>query len=167
MGGYLLQFPLIDQRSLFIELQIALVAAFADLACCQRLSDGAAGFFSVGAVPELAGSDVLAEFGEGVLEVFLEDDLHLVGVEGGEAGGIGDQRVADGVELHMPGGVAATAQLFADLAHGEPKLRGKGVEDAGLAHAGVAGEGAEFAAEHISQLLHAKTRFGAGLDNIS
>ena len=50
----LFQFPLVDLHGLFVELEIALVAAFADVACGQGRGDGAAGLFSVGAVAELA-----------------------------------------------------------------------------------------------------------------
>ena len=50
----LFQFPLVDLHGLFVELQVALVAALADVAIGQGRGDGAAGFFSVGAVPELA-----------------------------------------------------------------------------------------------------------------
>lgn len=50
----LFQFPLVDLHGLFVEAQVAVVAAPADFTGGESLGDGAAGFFAVGAVPELA-----------------------------------------------------------------------------------------------------------------
>ena len=49
-----LQFPDFDLAGLFIQAQVAVVAALLDPAGSQGFGDGAAGFFPMGAVPELA-----------------------------------------------------------------------------------------------------------------
>ena len=53
----------------------------------------------------------------------------------------------------MAGGVPPPAQLFADLPCGQGKGGVQGVEDAGLPHAGVAGEGGELPRQHAPELL--------------
>ena len=50
----LFHFPLVDLHGLFVELEVAVIAGFADIAVCEGGGDGAAGLFAVGAVAELA-----------------------------------------------------------------------------------------------------------------
>ena len=61
----------------------------------------------------------------------------------------------------MAGGVAAAAQLFADLAGGQAEVRLQGVEDAGLPHAGVAGKGRDLSGQQATQFLDALAGGGA------
>ena len=53
-GGALFEFPFLNEGGFFVEAQVAVVAALADFTGGESLGDGAAGFFAVGAVPELA-----------------------------------------------------------------------------------------------------------------
>ena len=59
-----LQFPDIDLTGLFVQLQVAVIAGFFDLSVLQSGPDGAARFFAVGAVPELAVTEVPAKIRE-------------------------------------------------------------------------------------------------------
>ena len=146
-GFILLQFPLVDLHSLFIESQVALVAASADLTICQRGGDGAAGLLSVGAVPELALAQIPTELWKGILQILFQNDFHLIRIKGGEARSIRDQSIADGIDLHMAGRMPAAAQLFADLAHRQLQRRIQHIKDAGLAHTGISGKSRKLAAE--------------------
>ncbi len=65
------QLPELDLAGLFIKPQIAVIAGGADLPRRQGLGYRAAGFFPVGAIMELAFSDVATKIREGVLKILL------------------------------------------------------------------------------------------------
>ena len=68
-------------------------------------------------------------------------------------------------ELHMPGGMAATAQLFGNLSCGQGQVGAEPIENAALAHAGVAREGGELSLNSLPEFFQSGTRFGAGGDH--
>ena len=130
------------------------------------MGHGAAGLRQVRAVTEPAGTDIGAEVREGKLQILLQNDLHPVRIEGGEAGRIGHiGGFVQAVQLHMAGGVPAPAQLVGDLSRLQPQLRQEAVENAALSHAGIAGEGGELAGNFPAQLLHPMACFGAGANH--
>ena len=115
---------------------------------------------------ELAGTHIGPEVWKRVLQILLQDHIHLIGVEGGKSGGIRNIGVfAQVVQLHMAGGMAATAQLLGDLAGSQLQLRAQPIENAALAHTGVAGKGHQLAPDQLPQFLHAFAGFGTGADD--
>ena len=86
------------------------------------------------------------ELRERLRQVLLQLQIHLLRVEGGKARRVDDPCLAAQREhLHMAGGVAAAAQRLADLPHRQRQLRREGVEDAGLADAGITCKGVQLA----------------------
>lgn len=102
------------------------------------------------------------ELPEGVLQLLRPAQLHPLGVKGGEAGGVRHNGPGGEAEqLHMAGGVPPAPQLVGDLPHLEAELRLQGVEDAGLAHAGIARKGGNLAGNGRRQLRNALAGFSA------
>ena len=92
--------------------------------------DGAAGFFPVGAIVKPTLSYVGGKVRKGILQVLLQDHIHLIRVERGKSGGIRNIGVfAQVVQLHMAGGMAASAQLLGNLAGGQLQLRSQAVQN--------------------------------------
>ena len=121
----------------------------------------------MGAVGELAPAQAGGKIREGILQVLLEDHVHLVGVEGGKARGVHHIGVASqAVQLHVAGGMPAPAQLFRNLTGGKGQLRAQAIENAGFAHPGVAGEGRQLAFQGLTQFLNSLAGFGAGADDL-
>ena len=127
------------------------------------MQHGAALFLHMAAPHEPALAQIGGKLREGLRQAGLQLQIQLLRVEGGEA------RCVDNVgilvqreHLHMTGGVAATAQGLADLPHRQAEHRLHGVEDAGLAHAGVAGEGVQLSLHGPAQLRQALS--GGGTD---
>ena len=70
--------------------------------------------------------------------MLLQFQIHLLGVKGGKARRVDDPCIAaQGEHLHMASGMASAAQRLADLPHRQRQLRRQGIEDTGLAHAGI------------------------------
>lgn len=83
-------------------------------------------------------AEIRSELREGILQLLLVHQLHALGVERGEAGGIGDERIASqAVKLNVARGMATAAELFRNLADGQLKLRAGAVQKAGFADAGI------------------------------
>ena len=86
--------------------------------------------------------------------MLLQLQVQLLGIKGRKARGVDDIGVlSQGEQLHMAGGVPPPAQGLADLPHRQGKTGVQGVENAGLPHAGVAGEGAELSGQLPAQLV--------------
>ena len=159
-------FPLFILGRFFVELQVAVIPAGLNVPGLGGLAQGAARLFPVGAVVELAPPQVGGEIREGILKVLLQYNIHLVRIKGREPRSIHHEGLSVQCEqLHMAGGVPPPAQLLGDLAGRQVHSRGQGIEDAALAHAGVAGEGGELALEGFSELLHSRPGLGAGGDH--
>ena len=103
---------------------------------------------------------------KGILKILLQYNIHLVGIEGGKAGGIHDIGILPQREqLHMTGGVPSPTQLLGNLSGSQMQLWGKPVQDAAFPHAGIAGEGGELAPQKGAELLHALAGFRTGADH--
>ena len=100
------------------------------------------------------------------MKLLLVNGLHHLDIKGGKARRIGDIGVLPQlIELHMPCGVAAPAQLLADFPRLDMAARQKHIENTGLAHAGVAGKGTDLTAKDIQQSAYALACGGAGADD--
>ena len=100
------------------------------------------------------------------MKLLLVNGLHHLDIKGSKAGRIGNIGVLPQfVKLHMSCGVAATAQLLADFPGLDMYARQKHVENTGFAHAGVAGKGADLAAEDIQQFADPLACGRAGADD--
>ena len=107
-------------------------------------------------------AEIRSELREGILQLLLVHQLHALGVERGEAGGIGDERIASqAVKLNVARGMATAAELFRNLADGQLKLRAGAVQKAGFADAGISGQAGELSCKRFAQGLDALACFRA------
>ena len=113
----LFQLPLGNLLGLLIEADIAFMTAGGDYPLLHRRPDGTAPLLYVGAALEAALVHIGAKLPERLGQLLLGDGLHLFHVKGGKPGRVRHQPSRHREKLHMAGGVAAPAQLFADLPH--------------------------------------------------
>ena len=133
-----LQLPELDLLGTLVETGVAGVAAGFDIPLCKGLEDGAVRLLQVSAVVVTTLPQIGCKVREGILEIFLKDQLHLLRIEGGEAGGINAVGIlSQAVQLHMTGGVAASAQLVGDLPGSNGQTGIEAVQDTGLAYTGI------------------------------
>ena len=155
---FLFEFPFLQLAGQFVQALVAVVAGLADFSFGKRPADGAAGFLPVGAVGKLTMAEIRSKLREGILQLFLVHELHALGVERGEAGGIGDERIASqAVKLNVARGMATAAELFRNLADGQLKLRAGAVQKAGFADAGISGQAGELSCKRFAQGLVTST----------
>ena len=99
-----------------------------DLPPLQGGQHGAALLLHVGTVLKLALVHIGRKLREAPGQLLLAHQLHAVHVEGGKTRGVRHHRpAAQAEQLHMAGGVAATAQLFAHVPGGQVHLVVQGV----------------------------------------
>ena len=149
-AGFSFELPFLELAGQLVQALVAAIAGLADFSFGKGLTDGAAGLFPVGAVWKLAMAEIRSELREGILQLLLVHQLHALGVERGEAGGIGDERIASqAVKLNVARGMAAAAELFRNLADGQLKLRAGAVQKAGFADAGISGQAGELSVQAL------------------
>lgn len=158
-----LLFPFLVLCGYLIEPRVAQVTAGVYLPLVHGLADCAAWLLQVSAVVKAALAYVWPELREAELQFFLWYGRQLLHIEGGKARRVCHEGSARREDLDVPSRMAASAQLFADYAGLKPKSGLQSVQQAGFAHAGVAGKGADLAGYAAAQLLHALPRDGARL----
>ena len=153
-GIFLFLIPGLQVLQLVIQPQIAGVAAAGDLPLMDGLQHGAALLLGVAAPHKAAAAYIRDKLREGLRQVLLQLQVQLLGIKGRKARSVDDIGVLpQGKQLHMAGGVPSPAQGLADLPHRQGKTGVQGVENAGLPHTGVAGEGAELPRQLPAQLV--------------
>ena len=80
--GSLFQFPQIDLAGLFIKPQIAVVTGLFYFSVFKCGPDCTVRLLPVGTVVKTAQTDILAEVRKSILEILLQDHIHLIRIEG-------------------------------------------------------------------------------------
>ena len=115
---FFLFLPILQRLQLFIEANIALMAAFLDPAVLHSLQHSAPLLLGVAASNETAPIQIGSEFPERLRQMVFQLQVQLLCFKRGKAGGIHHVRTTgEMVQLHMPGGVPSTAQGCADFPH--------------------------------------------------
>ena len=115
-GGVFIQLPLADVLQLFVQGQIALVAAGGNLAGGKGSQHGAALFLGVAAAHKAAVIQIGQKLPEGLRQTALQLQTQLLRLKGGETRSVNDLRAAGEAEqLYVASGMAATAQRVTDL----------------------------------------------------
>ena len=158
--------PRLDLTRLFIQPQIALIAGLFDLSCLYCLNHGTPRFCPMGAIVKLTGPNIPLKIRKGVLKIFLQNDLHLVCIEGGKTRCICNKGILiQSIQLHMPGGMSATPQLFRHFTGRQRKGRTQPVEHTALSHTGISGKSSQLSADQFPEGICSLSRLGAGTDH--
>ena len=104
---------------------------------------------------KLALHQVGFELTECILQIFSQDKIHLLGVERGKARRVGNISAVIRNKFDVTGRVTATADTIRNRTGFGSKVRNQSVEQAGLANAGITGEGSRLAAQESAQFLYA------------
>ena len=100
-----------------VKTNITFVAGFGDLSLCQSSQYGAALFLSVGTAYKFTLAQIGVELPKGKGQFLFVEQFGHLRVKTGEARRVRYQRpIGQAEQFNVTGGVATTAQLFADFA---------------------------------------------------
>ena len=135
--------PVFQLGSFLIHSKVTVIPGLGDLAFSESLPHGTVFFRPMGAAHKTALLTVGLKLREHQFQFFLGDPAEPLGLQAGKARRVRNATAADFKDLYLPGGMAATAQLFADGPGLPVKIRCKCIDEGALAHARIAAEGTE------------------------
>ena len=155
MFEFLFVFPRFDLTGSIKEADVAFMAGPVDRTGCNSCENGAVRLLSVAAVQETALAEIRTEFRKHFLQLLLRNILHPLHIEGGETRCIhGKGLLAHGIQLHMPGGVTAAAQLLGDFAGFKLQGRAKLMQHRAFPDTGISRESHRFSANKRPQFFN-------------